>query len=199
MPDQDPVAISRRAALAGLGIATVGVRGVRLAAAQSPEPERAVHPIVGAWLTMNPGDPPSASPVSFTADGIMTVAYAPSFVDPDQGVLLQGPAIGSWEPTGDRSLRFTFVQALSNLDGTYRGTFTLNGFPVVSDDGLSFVDDGTQASVALRDATNAIVFQAGGGQGAAPITPPVQARRLRVGDPGFPEAAMGPATASPSP
>jgi hypothetical protein len=167
MPDQDPVAISRRAALAGLGIATVGVRGVRLAAAQSPEPERAVHPIVGAWLTMNPGDPPSASPVSFTADGIMTVAYAPSFVDPDQGVLLQGPAIGSWEPTGDRSIRFTFVQALSNLDGTYRGTFTLNGFPVVSDDGLSFVDDGTQASVILRDAANAIVFQAGGGQGAA--------------------------------
>jgi hypothetical protein len=97
----------------------------------------------------------------------MTVAYAPSFVDPDQGVLLQGPAIGSWEPTGDRSIRFTFVQALSNLDGTYRGTFTLNGFPVVSDDGLSFVDDGTQASVILRDAANAIVFQAGGGQGAA--------------------------------
>ena len=148
---------------------------------------------------MNPGDPPSASPVSFTADGIMTVAYPPSFVDPDQGVLLQGPAIGSWEPTGDRSLRFTFVQALANLDGTYRGTFTLNGFPVVSDDGLSFVDDGTQASVILRDAANAIVVQAGGGQGAEPITPPVHARRLRVGDPGFPADAAGPATATPNP
>jgi hypothetical protein len=32
----------------------------------------AEHPIVGAWLVMNPSDPPNASPAIFTADGTLT-------------------------------------------------------------------------------------------------------------------------------
>ncbi len=138
---------------------------------------------------MNPGNPPSASPVSFTADGIMTVAYAPSYIDPELGLTFQGAAIGTWEPTGERSIRFTFVQALSNAAGAYLGTFTLDGYPEVSEDGQTFVDKGMLARVTIRDATNAITMQAGGGQGEDPITPPVHARRIQVGDPGFPIAS----------
>lgn len=165
-------------------------------AAQDASNAMAEHPIVGAWLTMNPGDPPSASPVSFTADGIMTVAYAPSYIDPELGLTFQGTAIGAWEPTGERSIRFTFVQALSDTDGNYLGTFTLDGYPEVSEDGLAFVDEGTMARVTIRDANNVITVQAGGGQGEEPITPPVHARRIQVGNPGFPDvaAAATPAT-----
>ena len=185
---QSTASLSRRAALSGVGVAAAAVSLGRLdrAAAQGATRDvMAAHPIIGAWLSMNPGDPPSASPVSFTADGIMTVAWAPSYIDPQFGAVFQATAIGSWEPTGERSIRFTIVQALSDGDGTYRGTFTLNGFPEVSEDGLSFVDEGTKASVTVRDATNAVVFEAGG-EGEEPITPPVHARRIRAGDPGFP-------------
>jgi hypothetical protein len=146
----------------------------------------ASHPIVGAWLVMNPTTPPRASGASFTADGIMTISDAPSYVDPAFGVAFAGASIGTWEPTGERSFRFTLVQPLSDAAGTYLGTFSLDGFPEVSEDGLSFVDEGTKAVMTVRDANNVIVMQAGG-EGEEPMTPPVHARRIRVGDPGFPE------------
>jgi hypothetical protein len=146
----------------------------------------ASHPIVGAWLVRNPTEPPTASPASFTADGIMTIAWVPSYVDPQLGTVFQATAIGAWEPAGERSIRFTVVQALSAGDGTYLGTFTLDGNPEVSEDGLSFVDEGTTAKVTIRDADDRITFEAGGGEGEAPVTPPVHARRIRFGDPGFP-------------
>lgn len=144
---------------------------------------------------MNPGDPPRASGVSFTADGIMTVSDAPSYVAPEFGVAFGGASIGTWEPTGERSIRFTLVQPLSDAAGAYLGTFNLDGYPEVSEDGLSFVDEGTIAKVTIRDANNAIILQAGGGGGEPPMTPPVHARRIRIGDPGFP--VEGPLAATP--
>jgi hypothetical protein len=39
-------------------------------------------------------------------------------------VVLQGTAIGVWEPSGDRSVHLTYVQAISDLNGTYLGTLT---------------------------------------------------------------------------
>ena len=123
----------------------------------------ASHPIVGAWLVRNPTDPPTASPASFTADGIMTIAWAPNYVDPQLGAVFQATAIGTWEPTGERSIRFTVVQALADGDGTYLGTFTLDGYPVVGEDGLCFLDDGTEAKATIRDADDNITMEAGGG------------------------------------
>jgi hypothetical protein len=146
------------------------------------------HPIVGAWLIMNPSDPPSASPAIFAADGTLTVAYVPtSYLQPERGVVLQGAAIGVWEPTGERSIHLTYVQALSDLQGTYLGTFTLDAYPEVSEDGRSFLDDGTQVHFTFRDATNTIVQEVGGESGAQAATPPVHAMRMQVGNPGFPD------------
>ncbi len=156
----------------------------------------AEHPIVGAWLVMNPGDPPNASPAIFSADGTLTVAYVPSYLQPEGGVVLQGTAIGVWEPTGERGVHLTYVQALSDVDGTYLGTFTLDAYPEVSDDGQSFLDDGTQVRFTFRDANNTIVQEVGGGGDAQAATPQVHARRMQVGDPGFPEAM--PAASTPT-
>ena len=47
-----------------------------------------------------------------------------SYTDPERGVVLQGTAIGVWEPSGDRSVHLTYVQAISDLNGTYLGTLT---------------------------------------------------------------------------
>ena len=156
----------------------------------------AEHPIVGAWLLMNPGDPPTPSPLIFSADGTFSATGVPSYVDPQGGVIFGSSTMGVWEPTGERSVHLTYVQALSDLNGTYLGTFTLDAYPEVSDDGQSFLDDGSQVHFTFRDATNTIVQEAGGGGGAEAATPQVHARRMQVGNPGFPEGM--PAASTPT-
>src|SRR3954454_17199759 len=63
--------LSRRSALSGAGAAAaaLGLGTVSRVAAQEATRETASHPMVGAWLVMNPGDPPTAGPVIFSADG----------------------------------------------------------------------------------------------------------------------------------
>ena len=148
---------------------------------------------MGAWLVTNPSVPPNASPAIFAADGTLTIAGVASYCDPQRGVVLQGSAIGVWEPTGERGVHVTWVQALSAPDGTYLGTFTLDGYPEVSPDGQSFLDDGTRVRFTIRDAANTVVMEAGDGPG--PATPPVHAIRMRVGHPGFP-TTMAPRVAA---
>jgi hypothetical protein len=146
----------------------------------------AEHPIVGAWLIMNANEPQTPSTAIFAADGTVTLADVPSTHDPDLGVVFLSTAIGVWEPTGERSAHVTFVQMNSDATGAYLGTLTVDGYPEVSADGQSWTDEGTQVHVTLRDASNAIVMQAGG-PGEEPVTSPVHAFRMRVGNPGFPE------------
>jgi hypothetical protein len=153
------------------------------------------HPIVGAWLVTSPSDPPNARPAIFAADGTLTVAYVPSHTDPERGVVLQGTAIGVWEPNGERSVHLTYVQAISDLNGTYLGTLTRDAYPEVSEDGQSFRDDGTRVHITFRDAANTIVNEAGGG-GAEVATRQVHAIRMQVGKPGFLEAT--PVTGTPT-
>ena len=147
----------------------------------------AKHPIVGAWLIMNANAPQNPSPTIFAADGTVTLADLPSILDPDLGVVFASTGVGVWEPTGERSAHLTFVQVNSDAKGTYLGTLTVDGYPEVSADGQSWTDAGTQVHVTVRDAHNAIIMEAGGGNGAEPITAPVHAFRMQVGNPGFPE------------
>ncbi len=169
------------------GVLTGALAVRRTTTAQEATPSaRANHPIVGAWLVMNPSDPRNARPAIFAADGTMTVAYVPSYTDAERSVILQGTAIGVWEPSGERRVHLTYVQALSDLNGTYLGTRTRDAYPEVSDDGQSFRDDGTQVQITVRDAANTIINEAGGG-GAEAATRQVHAIRMQVGNPGFPE------------
>jgi hypothetical protein len=144
------------------------------------------HPIVGAWLVMNPSDPLNIRPAIFAGDGTLTVGYVPSYTDTERGVVLQGTAIGVWEPTGERSVHLTYVQALSDLNGAHLGTLTRDAHPEVSEDGQSFRDDGTRVRITFRDAANTIVDEASGGAAEA-ATRQVHAIRMQVGNPGFPE------------
>ena len=158
---------------------------------KKPHGRHVQPPIVGAWLVINPSDPLNARPAIFAADGTLTIAYVPSYTDPERGVVLQGTAIGVWEPTGERGVHLTYVQALSDLNGTYLGTLTRDAYPEVSDDGQSFRDDGTQVHITFRDAANTIVNEANGGGGAEAATRQVHAIRMQVGNPGFLEEHGG--------
>jgi hypothetical protein len=173
-------------AVSGALTGALAVRRTTMAREVTPS-AMANHPIVGAWLVMDPGDPPNTRPAIFAADGTLTVAYVASSTDPERGVVLQGTAIGVWEPTGERSVHLTFVQAISDLNGAYLGTLTRDANPEVSEDGQSFRDDGTQVHITVRDAANTIVNEASGG-GAEAATRQVHAIRMQIGNPGFLEA-----------
>jgi hypothetical protein len=179
--------VSRRTALAGLGAGGLAL-AARGAVAQDASTERAGHPIVGAWLTIS--QPPPAIPSIFAADGTVTIAYPPNYVDPTLGLTFQGPMLGAWEPISERGIHFSAIQALTDADGTYVGTFTLEGHPLVDADGQTFSDNTPDARVILRDATNAILSE-------ATLAAGVVAVRITPGSLIFPEGT--PVAATPAP
>ncbi len=178
--------VSRRTALAGLGAGGFGLAlGTRVRPA-SAQDATARHPLVGVWNVLNPGSP---SVANFQADGSVTFGQPPSYVDPALGVVFQGSSIGTWEPTGARSIHGTWVTWLSDGNGAILGTVTIDGYPEVSEDGLSLTDDQSQSMITIRDAAGGVVQEI-----AAAGAPPVIGNRIAVGQPNFPSGALAAAT-----
>jgi hypothetical protein len=168
---QSSSSLSRRAALSGVAAAAaVGLGQVDRAMAQGVTPETvAGHPLAGTWLVNTPG---GLSPATFAADGSVTLGVPPSYVDPALGTTFQGPALGTWEPDGERRGHFTVVQALSNANGMYLGSVLFEGYPEVSADGQSFGGD-TPQRVVVRDAANNVTFDE-----VIPMEPEVTGTRI---------------------
>ncbi len=186
----------RIAIVLSIVIALVGLIGMGRGSldtfAQEETSALAGHPLVGTWLAMTPG---GASPETFFADG--TFVAAPPIIEPgSEGATFLSPLFGTWESTGEQSGHFTAVQALSDANGVYTGTLTIDGYLDVSEDGQTFIDDGPETTLTYRDAVNAVVavitpYQEGDGS-----IPPVTATRMKPGAPGFPAATSAAATPS---
>jgi len=148
--------LSRRTALAGLGAAGLGLalttsgRGV---SAQEETGDLAGHPLAGTWAALTPG---GVVPQIHGADGSIIAAFPPNYVDAALGLTFQGPALGRWETTGERTGRFTFIQALSDATGTYVGTFQLADELEVSTDGQTW-SGSESAHIIMRDAANTVL------------------------------------------
>ena len=190
-------AVSRRAALAGLGAGGLGLAlaaHARGASAQEGPDSLTGHPLAGTWLAMAnpplPDAPQVAAPSYYGADGAVLLVFPLTQAGP-QGVQFAAPAMGTWEADGERRGHFTAVQALSDAAGTYLGTVTIDGYPEVSEDGQTFVDDGSKAVVTIRDAAGAVVQEVAG-----VFARPVTATRMGPGAPGFPEGT--PAAGTPT-
>ena len=196
----NPSPVTRRAALAsaGAGGALMALaRHVDRAAAQGA-PDLAGHPLTGTWLAMAnppiPEDPQFAAPSRVAADGSVLLLVPATQRGPG-GPVFQSSYVGVWEPDGERRGHFTAGQSLSDAEGTFLGTVTVDGFPEVSEDGQSFVDDGSRVTVTMRDAAGAVVNQiAPTGEATGR---PVTAVRMGVGAPGIPEGAAAAATPAP--
>lgn len=182
-------ALTRRIALGHVGAAAaiLGLSGrADYAAAQEATPATlASHPIVGAWLSIAP---PPPGPSVFAADGTVHIAFAPNYVDPALGLMFQGAMLGMWEPASERGIRFTAIQVLTDPEGMFVGTLTLEGHPLVSEDGQTFTDT-SEARGIVRDAANAIVSD-------DTFTGDVLAVRITPGSLIFPEGA--PAAGTPT-
>ena len=143
------------------------------------------HPNVGAWLVATPIGPGMAA---FFADGTVVHGVPATQAGPE-GVTFVSSEIGVWEGLGERGAHFTAVQLLSDANGVFTGTVTIDAYHTVSEDGQTFVSD-DRTSVTIRDAQNNIIDVIKGG-------PPAIGTRMAVGAPGFPEpdpAAASPAT-----
>lgn len=171
--------LNRRAAVGGIGVAaaTLGLDRVNHASAQEATPDSlAQHPLVGTWAVMSTG---GIVPQTHHADGSIIAAFPPNYVDPATGLTFQGAALGQWESTGERSGRFTFLQALADPDGTYSGTFQLSADIDLSEDGQSWAGS-APPRIVVRDAINSIVFDE-----VVPLGPPVMATRMSATPDGF--------------
>jgi hypothetical protein len=147
--------LSRRAALGGISAAAaaVGLGQVDRALAQEGD-DLANHPLVGTWAVVTTG---GVVPQTHHSDGAFIAAFPPNYVDPGLGLTFQGPGLGRWESTGERSGRFTFIQALSDGAGSYVGTFQLAADIEASEDGQSWSGTSTARAI-MRDAGNAVIF-----------------------------------------
>ncbi len=165
--------LNRRAALAHVGVGAMAAglgSNVSHAAAQDAGNDLANHPLVGTWAVTTPG---GVVPQTHGADGSVVAAFPPNYVDPGLGLTFQGTALGRWEPDGERIGRFTALQALSDANGVYVGTFLLAAGVEVSEDGQTWSSADLDARIILRDAANTILLDQ-----ALPAEPMVTATRM---------------------
>jgi hypothetical protein len=184
--------MSRRSALAGLGAGSLGLAFASQFAAASTGHSTSValadHPLTGLWLSMvglpSNRDVSVVVPTIFGTDGSMVLIY-PCTENSETGVQIKGAAIGTWAPVDGRSGHFTTVQVLSDIDGNFLGTITLDGHPVVSDDNETYTVDSNFDLVTIRDSFNAVTRSMAG-----PSRNPMHAYRMRPGNAGFPASVV---------
>jgi hypothetical protein len=157
--------VSRRLAV-GLAAGGVGLGlGIRSTPVRAVAIDMASHPIVGTWLTGRASN--DIDVTLWSADGSMVVSGNLLAVGQDGSVGFTNIPMGTWEPVDEYGIHFTFTVANFSATGEYTGTGTVDGYPVVSDDGTQFWDDGSKVMITVRDATGAVV-QTIGGDGSVP-------------------------------
>jgi len=176
--------VSRRAALAGMGAAGAGLAlaaTTHHTAAQDAADEMATHPLVGTWLAGRA--PNDISVAHWGPDGSMSTNLPTVGVDASGEITYSDSSMGSWVPEGERGIHFIFTNRTYDASGAHTGYFTVEGHPVASEDGMSFWDDGVEATVTIRDPNGAVV-QSFGGDGSVP---PIGGVRLVPGQSGYEE------------
>ena len=178
--------ISRRSALAGIGAGGLAVALGARAGIAAQGMTTADHPLTGMWLAMaNPAgaeDPQLPAPSLFAADGTVILGFVPAEIGQAGSIQFAGSPMGVWEPYDEQTGHFTAVQAIADATGKLVGSVTIDGHPQVSEDGTTFVDDGSLVTVTIRDSTGAVVMVVPPGTPGRPVT----AVKMRVGVPGFP-------------
>jgi hypothetical protein len=168
----------RRSVLASAvtgALASAFAVGHRSLAQEATPPALAGHPLVGTWAVMTTG---GLVPQTHGSDGSLIAAFPPSYVDPALGLAYQkgahgGSGLGRWESTGERSGRFTFLQARSDSRGESVGTVQLAADLEVSEDGQTWTGTGPGVHIVVRDATNTVTLDH-----VVPSDPPMTATRM---------------------
>ncbi len=109
-------------------LATLVLALVALSPGAIAQEDGAEHPLVGAWVLDTTPDDPSDAVDLFVVNPGGTVLSLSG----------QGPAAGSWEPTGDRTADVTFRGLTFTPDGGFGGLVTIRASGEVAEDGQTF-------------------------------------------------------------
>lgn len=183
---------SRRATLAALaagGIGTALLPTASLAATvRQDAKDFGDHPFCGSWMTLamasyEGGPQVPAVSINF-ADG-STYYEFPLSQRGNDGVQFVSGMAGVWEPHDDRTGHFSNLQFISNADGDLVSIIAVDGFPQVSEDGMTFIDDGHLSTITIRDGEGNVLMVIEPGQ----ISQPITGTRMAPGFFGLPDAA----------
>jgi hypothetical protein len=175
--------VNRRATIAAITGAGLGMALAATRSAGAQETDLADHPLVGAWLVRTPDGSLGINYVR--PDGTWAHTGSPMGMPaPDGTLTYQSAQNGVWEPDpeNERGIHFVSIQGLYDASGAYIGTFIINGYPSLSDDGLTQGDDWSKSFITIRDA-NDEVLQEIRDDGT---TPPIIGVRLTPGELVFP-------------
>lgn len=183
--------VSRRTTLAALAAAGLGASVASRTQAASARQERkdySDHVFFGSWFTLAlPSVPGGAAIRGISqnhADGTTNYTFPLTQVGAN-GVEYVAAMAGTWEPHDDRTGHFTGVQFLSDAEGNLRNIVVVDGYPQVSDDGMSFIDDGHLSTITIHDGTGNVMMVIAPGE----LPQPVTAVRMTPGNSGFPADA----------
>jgi hypothetical protein len=182
--------VSRRATIAAISATGLGMALATARPLAAQETSLAQHPMTGTWLVRTLDG--AVGPGYFHPDGTFVHSSSPVGVGPDGAAFYMSPQNGVWEPDSEneRGVHFTSIQSTFDLTGAYTGTWTIDGYPIASDDGESFSDDWARSTVTIRDASNTVIAVLGN-DGSMPVIAGV---RMRVGEPVIPDSATTAAT-----
>jgi hypothetical protein len=168
------------AALTGTGLG-IALAATRTAAAQ--DTDLANHPMVGTWLVRTPDG--SVGVNYCRPDGTFMHTGSPLTPAADGTVTYQSAQNGVWEPDPEieRGIHFVSIQGMFDPTGAYIGTFIVDGYPGVSEDGQSMGDDWAKTFITIRDANDEVIEVVRPGETGAP---PIAGVRLTPGELTFP-------------
>jgi hypothetical protein len=152
----------------------------RTAGAQ--ETDFASHPMVGTWLVRTPDG--SLGVNYCRLDGTWSHTGAPLMPPAEGTVTYIAAQNGLWEPDPENEwgIHFVSIQGMFDASGVYIGTWIIDGYPTVSEDGQTLSDDWAKSFITIRDANDEVinVIRDDG------TIPPIASVRLTPGELVFP-------------
>ncbi len=175
--------VNRRSTIAALAGASVGMALATTRTVGAQDTALADHPIVGTWLVRVPDGSLGVNYV--LPDGKwMHIGSPLGMPAPDGTTIYQSGQVGVWEPDpeNEQGIHFVSIQALFDTAGAYTGTFIVDGYPSVSEDGQTQGDDWSRSYITIRDVNDEVVnvIRDDG------TTPPIVGVRLTPGEIIFP-------------
>lgn len=153
------------------------------------------HPLKGLWLSRvrMPARPDVVVnvPTVFGTDGTVMMMF-PVSENGGSHVQMKGIALGMWEPLDFQSAHFTVVQVVSDSDGNYEGTITIDGYPKVNAGGLTFEDNNESSHLTIRDAIDLVSEELSGALASSML-----GNRMSAGNAGFVDVGLPPAREDP--
>jgi hypothetical protein len=181
---------NRRSTIAALTGAGLGVALAATRPAFAQETDLASHPMVGTWLVRTPDG--SLGVNYCRPDGTWTHTGSPVSPPADGTITYLSAQNGLWEPDpeNDLGIHFVSIQGMFDDSGAYIGTWIIDGYPTLSEDGQTIGDDWSRSSITVRDANDEVINEIRDDG----TTPPIVGLRLTPGEVVFPPLHASAAT-----